>query len=79
MRGFFIAALAVFALTAQPVVAKDPADLLIRHATVVDVEHAQNYPGIGLHDELALYVDNGLTLPRRSRPQHVPGLRGSAL
>ena len=41
MRGFFIAALAVFALTAQAVVAKDPADLLIRHATVVDVEHAQ--------------------------------------
>jgi len=41
MRGFFIAALAVFALTAQPVVAKEPADLLIRHATVVDVEHAQ--------------------------------------
>src|SRR4029077_17704817 len=41
MRGFFIAALAVFALTAQAVVAKDPADLRIRHATVVDVEHAQ--------------------------------------
>jgi imidazolonepropionase-like amidohydrolase len=41
MRGSFIAALAVFALTAQPVVAKEPADLLIRHATVVDVEHAQ--------------------------------------
>jgi adenine deaminase len=61
MRGSFIAALAVFALTASPVVAKEPADLLIRHATVVDVEHAQNYPGIGLHDELALYVDNGLT------------------
>ena len=37
----FIAALAAFALTAQAVVAKDPADLLIRHATVVDVEHAQ--------------------------------------
>jgi imidazolonepropionase-like amidohydrolase len=41
MRGSFIAALAVFALTAPPVVANNPADLLIRHATVVDVEHAQ--------------------------------------
>ena len=41
MRGSFIAALAIFALTAHPAAAKEPADLLIRHATVVDVEHAQ--------------------------------------
>jgi imidazolonepropionase-like amidohydrolase len=39
--GSFLGAIAVFALLAQPVVAREPADLLIRHATVVDVEHAR--------------------------------------
>ncbi len=41
MRGSFIAALALFTVTVQPVIARDPVDLLIRHAAVVDVEHAQ--------------------------------------
>jgi imidazolonepropionase-like amidohydrolase len=41
MRGSYIAALAVFALAAHPAAGKDPADLLIRHATVVDVELAR--------------------------------------
>jgi pimeloyl-ACP methyl ester carboxylesterase len=72
---------------ACPAVVRPPfrtaqADLLIRHATLVDAGHARaipgqavavmagtdagflnsfNYPGIGLHDELALYVEKGLT------------------
>ena len=41
VRGSFILAVVVFALAAMPVVARESADLLLRHATVVDVEHAQ--------------------------------------
>jgi imidazolonepropionase-like amidohydrolase len=41
VRGSFILAVVVFALAALPLVARESADLLLRHATVVDVEHAQ--------------------------------------
>ena len=45
MRGTLIVALSVLALTAPPLIAKQPADLLIRHATVIDVEQARTIPG----------------------------------
>ncbi len=41
MRGPLFATLALFTATLQPAFARDRADLLIRHAAVVDVEHAQ--------------------------------------
>jgi imidazolonepropionase-like amidohydrolase len=45
MRGTLIVALSLLALTASPLIAKQPADLLIRHATVIDVEQARIIPG----------------------------------
>ncbi len=41
MRGSFVGLLASLCLAAQPAGAREPADLLIRHASVVDVEHAR--------------------------------------
>ncbi len=41
MRGSFFAGLALCIAAGSPVIARDRADLLIRHATVVDVERAQ--------------------------------------
>jgi imidazolonepropionase-like amidohydrolase len=41
LRDTFISALVTLALAVQPAFAKEAADLLIRHATVVDVEHAR--------------------------------------
>ena len=41
MRACFLACLAALALMAHSVCAREPADLLIRHASIVDVEHAR--------------------------------------
>ena len=41
MHGCFLASVAALALATHSVSAREPADLLIRHASVVDVEHAR--------------------------------------
>lgn len=45
MKTLLAAALAALVLAPLPAAAKDRADVLIRHATIVDVEHARLIPG----------------------------------
>lgn len=45
MKTLLAAALAALVLAPLPAAAKDRADILIRHATIVDVEHARLIPG----------------------------------
>ena len=68
----FLTAAALLVLTAQPVAAKNNAELLLRHATLVDVEHARTVGDQAIATRGGQIVAVGERCGRRSplaRPQ----------